>query len=66
MKNGRLRSTKPRITAVGTRCADNAISLYPQKSTITSPTSGDRTIGIIRLRTKGHAMFFSFFGIGQL
>jgi hypothetical protein len=29
-------------------------TLYPQKLTLTSPTSGDRSVGIFRLRTKGH------------
>jgi hypothetical protein len=28
-------------------------TLYPQKSALTSPTSGDRSVGIVRLRAKG-------------
>jgi hypothetical protein len=42
-------SRKPRLTAVETRCAD---TLYPQKLTLTSPASGGRSVGIVRLRTK--------------
>jgi hypothetical protein len=34
-------------------------TLYPQKLAITSPTSGGRSVGIIRSRTQ--AMEFSFF-----
>jgi hypothetical protein len=48
-----VRSRKPRITAVGIRCAD------PLKLALTSPTSGGRYVGIVRLRTK--AMEFVFF-----
>jgi hypothetical protein len=29
-------------------------TLYPQKFALTSPTSGGRSVGIVRLRTKGH------------
>jgi hypothetical protein len=32
--------------------------LYPQKLALTSPTGGDRSVGIVRSRTK--AMEFSF------
>jgi hypothetical protein len=42
-------SRKSRITAVGIRCAD----LYPQKLALTPSTSGGRSVGIVRLRTKG-------------
>jgi hypothetical protein len=31
-------------------------TLYPQKLTLTSPTSGGRSVGIVRLRTKGHGI----------
>jgi hypothetical protein len=34
-------------------------TLYPQKLAITSPTSGGRSVGIVRSRTQ--AMEFSFF-----
>jgi len=37
---------------VGTRCADHVTPLYPQKLAPTSPTGGDRSVGIIRVRTK--------------
>jgi hypothetical protein len=29
-------------------------NLYPQKFALTSPTSVGRSVGIVRLRTKGH------------
>jgi hypothetical protein len=35
------------ITAVGIRCADYATSLYPQKLTLTLPTSGCRSVDIV-------------------
>ena len=41
-----------RLTAVGTRCADHVTPLYPQKLALTSPTGGDRSVGIVRVRTK--------------
>jgi hypothetical protein len=31
-------------------------TLYPQKLALNSPTSGGRSIGIVRLRTKGHGV----------
>jgi hypothetical protein len=31
-------------------------TLYPQKLALTSPTSGGRSVGIVRLRTKGHGL----------
>jgi hypothetical protein len=34
-------------------------TLYPQKLALTSPTSGGRSVGIVRLRTK--ATEFSFY-----
>ena len=37
---------------MGTRCADHAIPLYPQKLALTSPTGGGRSVGIVRSRTK--------------
>jgi len=45
-------------TAVGNRCADHVTPLYPQKLALTSPTSGGRSVGIVRMRTK--ATEFSF------
>jgi hypothetical protein len=38
-------------TAVGIRHADYATSLYPQKLALTSPTSGGRSVDIIRYLT---------------
>jgi hypothetical protein len=32
-------------------------TLYPQKLALTSPTSGGRSVGIVRLRTKGHGVY---------
>jgi len=37
---------------VGNRCADHVTPLYPQKLALTSPTSGGRSVGIVRVRTK--------------
>jgi hypothetical protein len=31
-------------------------TLYPQNLALTSPTSGDRSVGIVRVRTKGHGV----------
>jgi hypothetical protein len=45
-------SRKYRLTAVGILCADHATPLYLQKLAVTSPTSGGRSVGIVRLRTK--------------
>jgi hypothetical protein len=35
-------------------------TLYPQKLALASPTSGDRSVGIVRLRTKATEFSFSF------
>jgi hypothetical protein len=40
-----------KLTAVGIRCTDHAAP-YPRKLALTSPTSGDRSVGIVRCRTK--------------
>jgi hypothetical protein len=34
-------------------------TLYPQKMALTSPTSGDRSVGIVHLRTRSHGFFFN-------
>jgi hypothetical protein len=37
-------------------------TLYPQKLALTSPTSGGRSVGIVRLRTKATEFSFSLWG----
>jgi hypothetical protein len=37
---------------VGIRCADHATPSNCKKLALTSPTSGGRSVGIVRLRTK--------------
>ena len=37
---------------MGIRCADHVTPLYQQKLALTSPTGGDRSVGIVRSRTK--------------
>ena len=37
---------------MGTRCADHATPLYPQKLALPSLTGGGRSVGIVRSRTK--------------
>ena len=37
---------------MGTRCADHATPLYPQKLALTSPTGGGHSVGVVRSRTK--------------
>jgi hypothetical protein len=49
---------KTENTAVGIRQADHVAPFYPQKLAITSPTSGGRSVGIVRSRTQ--TMEFSF------
>jgi len=51
-KGSGSRSRKQRLTVVGTRCADHVTPLYPQKLALTSPTGGDRSVGIVRVLTK--------------
>ena len=48
---------------MGTRCANHVTPLYPQKLALTSPTGGDRSVGMVRSRTK--ATEFSFFFLYQ-
>jgi hypothetical protein len=50
---------KTENTAVGTRHADHVAPFIRKKLAITSPTSGGRSVGIVRSRTQ--TMEFSFF-----
>jgi hypothetical protein len=43
---------KTENTTVGIRHADHVATLYPQKLAITSPTSGGRSVAIVRSRTQ--------------
>jgi hypothetical protein len=40
------------ITAVGIRCDDHTTPLYSQMLALTSPTSGGRSVGIVRSKTE--------------
>ena len=42
---------------MGIRCADHVTPLYPQKLTLTLPTRGGRSVGIVRSRTKATEFF---------
>jgi hypothetical protein len=41
---------------------DHATPLYPQKLALTSPTSGGRSVGIVRSRTKATELVISVWG----
>jgi hypothetical protein len=60
-KSSSSASRKPRLTAVEIRCADHATPSIRKKSALTSPTSGGRSVSIVRLRNK--VTEFSFFFI---
>jgi hypothetical protein len=45
------------IMAVGIRLADLSKPFYPQKFTLTSLTSGDRSVGIVRSQTQATESF---------
>jgi hypothetical protein len=51
-------SRKPRLMAVGDPLRWPRETLCPQKFALTSPTSGGRSVGIVRLRTKSTEIFF--------
>jgi hypothetical protein len=55
----RIRFRKPRLKTAGTRCADHATSLYLRKFAATSPRSGGRSTGIVRLRTESNCISYS-------
>jgi hypothetical protein len=44
---------------LGVRCADYTTPLYPQKLALTLPTSGGRSVGIVRSRTKATELLLS-------
>jgi hypothetical protein len=44
---------KTEITAYGIRRADYPTPLYPRKLTLTSPTSGGRSVGVVSSQTQG-------------
>jgi hypothetical protein len=52
---------KTENTAVGVRCADHVAPSIRKKLEITSPTSGGRSVGIVRSRTQ--TMEFRFFSL---
>jgi hypothetical protein len=45
-------SRQSRLSAVGIHCGDDATPSIRKKLALTSPTCGDRSVGIISLRTK--------------
>jgi hypothetical protein len=49
---------KTELTTGAIRCADHATSSIIKKLALTSPTSGGRSVGIVRLRTKGRGVKF--------
>jgi hypothetical protein len=44
--------------AVGIRHADNVTPSIRKKLALTSPTSGGRSVGIVRMRTEAMEFFF--------
>jgi hypothetical protein len=52
----RIRTGNPRLTPVGISCADHATPPYPQKLPLNSPTSSDRSAGIVGLLTTANGI----------
>jgi hypothetical protein len=50
---------KNRKYGLGIRCTDHVTCIYPQKLALTSPTSGGRSVCIIRSQTKATEFSFS-------
>jgi hypothetical protein len=48
------------ITAIGIYCADHAAPLYQGKLALASPTSGGRSVDIVRSQTQATEFGFSF------
>jgi hypothetical protein len=53
-----FRFRKPRLTPVGFRCADHATPSTRKGCALISPTSGGRSVDIVRLRTTATEFFF--------
>jgi hypothetical protein len=51
---------KTELTARGSVALTTRHPLFPLKLALTPSTSGGRSVGIVRLRTKGHGVYFSF------
>jgi hypothetical protein len=51
---------KTELTTGGICCADHATPSIRKKLALTSPTSGGRSVGIVRLRTEGHGVILLF------
>jgi hypothetical protein len=62
----RLRSRKPKLTAVGDSLWWPSDTLYPLKLARTSPTSGGHSVGIVRLRTQATEFSFILFALGRI
>jgi hypothetical protein len=54
-----LFAVKAENTDVGIRHAEHVVPLYPQKLALTSPTSGGRSVGIVRSCTQATEIFYN-------
>jgi hypothetical protein len=50
---------KTELTTGGIRYADHATHSMRKKLALTSPTSGGRSVVIVRFRTKGHGVYIT-------